>query len=123
MKAEIAVEGIECFAYHGCLKEEAIIGGRYVVDAYFTADITESVANDELSKTIDYVKVNAIVQQEMQQRSKLIEHVAGRILKSLRKEFPDCEEIKVRVTKLSPPAGYFMGKASVIIVDNLHSPK
>lgn len=123
MKAEIAVEGIECFAYHGCLKEEAAIGGRYVIDAFFKADITEAVAEDELNKTIDYVKVNSIVQQEMQQRSKLIEHVAGRILKSLRKAFPDCEEIKVRITKLSPPAGYFMEKASVTIVDNLHSPK
>ncbi len=75
MKAEIAVEGIECFAYHGCLKEEAIIGGRYVVDAFFKADISEAVSKDELNKTIDYVKVNALVQQEMQQRSKLIEPV------------------------------------------------
>jgi len=123
MKAEIAVEGIECYAYHGCLKEESLIGGRYEVDVFFTTDITEAVADDDLSKTIDYVKVNVIVQQEMKQRSKLIEHVAERILKSLRKEFPDCEEIKVRITKLNPPAGYFMGKASVIIVDNLHSPK
>lgn len=123
MKAEIAVEGIECHAFHGCLKEESLIGGRYVVDVFFTTDIAGAVDKDDLSKTIDYVKVNVVVQQEMQQRSKLIEHVAVRILKSLRKEFPDCEEIKVRVTKLNPPAGYFMGKASVTIVDNRSLPK
>lgn len=123
MKAEIAVEGIECFAYHGCLEEESKIGGHYVVDAFFTAEITGAIEKDDLGKTIDYVKVNDIVQREMQQRSKLIEHVAGRILKSLRKEFSDCAEIKVRLTKLNPPAGYFMGKASVTVVDNRPLPK
>jgi dihydroneopterin aldolase len=123
MKAHIAVEGIECYSYHGCLQEESVIGGRYVVDVYFETDIAGALEEDDLSQTIDYVKVNEIVQREMQQRSKLIEHAAGRILKTLRSEFKECMEIKVRLTKHNPPAGYYVEKASVTVVDNLSLPK
>jgi dihydroneopterin aldolase len=118
MKAEIAVEGMECYAFHGCLPEEAITGGQFVIDAYFETDISGAVSTDELSKTIDYVRVNAIVQREMKQRSKLIEHVAGRILASLRQEFKTCHSIRVRVTKLNPPSGFPLRQASVTVVDN-----
>jgi dihydroneopterin aldolase len=39
----------------------------------------------------------------MTQRSRLIEHVAGRIVQALRSELPLAQRVEVRVTKFAPP--------------------
>ena len=33
MKATVKVENLKVFAFHGCMKEEEVIGGDYVVNA------------------------------------------------------------------------------------------
>jgi dihydroneopterin aldolase len=61
----ININGIKIYAYHGCLEEEAIIGGNYIVDVKVETDFEEAAAKDDLTKTVDYVKVNEIVRREM----------------------------------------------------------
>jgi dihydroneopterin aldolase len=99
----IEVNGIRVYAYHGCLEEEARIGGEYLVDVALHTNFTKAAETDDLDKTLDYVKVNEIVVKEMKVRSKLIEHVGDRILQELKKEFAPLEKIEVRVTKVNPP--------------------
>ena len=99
----ISVEGIECYAYHGCMEEEAVIGQRYCVDVVFEFDFEKAIKTDNLEDTIDYSEVNKIVLTQMAIRSKLIEHVAGRIMAALEKKFPSVNNIKVAVTKFNPP--------------------
>ena len=101
--ANILVQGIKLYAYHGCLPEEAVIGGNYIVDVSIEADLRKPSKTDKLNETIDYVTVYEIVKKEMSVRSKLIEHVAQRILDKLKKKFPKTELIEVKVTKLNPP--------------------
>ena len=79
MKHSIEVSGINIYAFHGCLEEEARIGGNYIVDVYLETDFTQAGLKDELSLTVDYVNVNKIVASEMAIRSNLIEHVGQRI--------------------------------------------
>ncbi len=99
----IRLEGISLYVYHGCLEEEALIGSEYLVDVELTSDLSVPEVEDDLSKTIDYVKVHEIVREEMQVRSNLLEHVARRIIDSLNETFPALEAVKVRVAKLNPP--------------------
>ena len=99
----IAVEGINIYAYHGCLDEEGLIGGNYIVDVYMQTDFTEAAKTDELHKTIDYCAVYEIAKKEMAVRSKLIEQVADRIHRNIVKTFTAVTNTKVRVTKLNPP--------------------
>ncbi|HLG35379.1 MAG TPA: dihydroneopterin aldolase [Bacteroidia bacterium] len=99
----IKVSGIKIYAYHGCMPEEELIGGWYEVDVEIEADINAAVSSDKLSDTVDYSKVNEIVRREMSIRSKLVEHIAGRIAKSLLKEISRIEEVKVKVSKMNPP--------------------
>ncbi len=99
----IEVNDIRLYAYHGCLREEALIGGNYVVSVFVDADVMESVVTDELPATIDYVLLNQIVKEEMAVRSKLIEHVAQRILKRIKESDRRIATAGVRVRKLSPP--------------------
>lgn len=111
----IEVNGIKVHAYHGCLEEEARIGGEYVVDVALHTNFRKAAESDELDKTLDYVKVNDIVVKEMKVRSKLIEHVGNRILEQLQKEFAPLERIEVRVTKVKPPINGSVDNVRVIL--------
>src|ERR1017187_10896357 len=79
---KIIVEGISIYSYHGCLEEEAKIGGNYIVDVIMETDFIEATKTDDLSKTIDYVIVFNIVKAQMAIHSKLIESVGQRIIRS-----------------------------------------
>lgn len=111
----ISIEGIKLYAYHGCLEEEALIGGRYIVDVFLEADLEKAENTDDLNETIDYVKVYEIVKVQMAIRSRLIEHVAKRISEEIRKEFNKLTRLEVKVTKLIPPMNGDVEKVSYTI--------
>lgn len=99
----IHVNNIRLYAYHGCLPEEALIGSDYRVDVRVKADLRLSMQSDDLADTVDYVSLTAIVKQEMQQRSKLLEHVANRIAQRIMAEHQQVTHCWLRVAKLTPP--------------------
>lgn len=117
MKQTIEVNGIQLYAYHGCLEEEALIGGRYTVDILLTTDYSASFKSDALEDTKDYVQVNSIVKEEMAIRSKLIEHVGNRIYQRLKNEISDIKTIRVKVIKHTPPIGGDVDNVAIIIED------
>ena len=99
----IRVNGIRLYAYHGCLKEEAKIGTEYEVNVVLHTNFDEAAKMDDLTKTIDYVTVNEIVERQVAIRSKLIEHVAQRIINELKETFTTLEKVSVSVAKINPP--------------------
>ena len=101
----IKVENIRVYAFHGCLKEETKIGSEYRVDLEVKANLQTSAKSDELADTVDYVLLNKIVKEEMQQASKLLETVAKRILKRILKEDSLVKKATISVSKLNPPIG------------------
>ena len=115
MEHKINIEGIKLYAYHGCLEEEAKIGGNYIVDVYMTTDFSEAAKTDDLTKTIDYCTVYEIAKAEMAIRSKLIEQVGQRIFDKLRSEFKTLKTVRVKITKLVPPMNGDVDKVSIEI--------
>ena len=101
----IKLQNIRTFSFHGCLAEEAIIGSDYRVDLEIKTDLRKSSITDDLKDTVDYVLLNQIVVEEMAIRSKLLEHVAQRIIKRMFTEIATISTIKVAVSKLNPPLG------------------
>jgi dihydroneopterin aldolase len=101
----IKLQNIRTYSFHGCLEEEAKIGSDYRVDLEIKADLRKSSVSDELKDTIDYVLLNRIVVEEMAIRSKLLEHVAHRIVSRIFKEIPSVSRIVLAVSKLNPPIG------------------
>lgn len=101
----IKVEGMEFYAFHGCMEEEAKIGGKFRVNVEIKSDFSKACQTDELKDTADYVKIYEYTSREMQQRSRLIEHVGYRILSSLEKLYSNISYIKVEIIKVSPPVG------------------
>jgi len=98
MKHKIHVRGIRCYAFHGCMEEEARIGGH-----------------DELIDTVDYCAVQHIVAEEMAIRSKLIEHVGQRIVTRIEKELQGILGLRVEIHKLSPPIDGDTREVSIVI--------
>lgn len=117
MKHSIEVNGIKLYAFHGCLPEEGKIGGNYIVDVKITTDFTEAALEDDLTKTVDYVTVNAIVSEEMSIRSKLIEHVGQRIVNRLKTNIKGIDTLSVKIVKICPPINGDVDNVAIIIED------
>lgn len=111
----INIRGINLYAYHGCLPEEAVIGGDYVVNIALKGDFSKAASNDKLEDTIDYVDVYKIVEKEMAIRSKLIEPVALRIATNLKSTFAAINSLSVEVVKKNPPIGGEVDEVSVVV--------
>ncbi len=113
--ATITLEGMEFYAYHGCFKEEQIIGTRFLVDLFLETDTSEAEKTDDLSSTVNYQAVYLLVKKEMEQKSKLLEHVARRILEQIMLNYPQVKSAKVKVSKMNPPLGGKVERVSLVL--------
>ena len=102
---KIFLKNIRLYAYHGCLDEEEKIGSDYVVNVVVHTELEKSSFSDELSDTVDYVSLHAIVKEEMAVRAKLLEKVADRIIKRIFREHEEVSRARVKVAKQNPPVG------------------
>ena len=112
--ALITVEGIRLYAYHGHLPGEAKLGGHFIVNVWVTADTFEVEKTDELSDTVDYAKIIAIVKEQMAIRSDMIEHPAKRIVDAIL-PLNKVQKVKVEVEKIQPSINASFDKISVTI--------
>lgn len=111
----INVRGIHLRGNHGCLPEEAKIGGDFVVNVQLKGDFSSASKSDKLADAADYVKVFEVVKAEMKIRSNLIEHLADRIIIHLKKVFPHVAHLTVEVIKKKPPMNGNVDEVSVIV--------
>lgn len=111
----IRLTNIRVFTNHGCLVEEAKIGSDYRVDLEIKADLRKSAETDELVDTVDYVHLNRIVKEEMAIRSKLLEHVAKRIIVRVFDELPMVSRILLEVSKINPPIGGDVQQVTIVM--------
>jgi dihydroneopterin aldolase len=103
---------MEFFAYHGCFREEQVIGTRFTVDLEMELDTAKAEASDRLGETVNYQEVYGVVRREMEIPSHLLEHVGRRILDAVKSAFPEVVHAKIRVAKLNPPIG---GKTARVV--------
>ena len=112
---KIQVKNIKLYAFHGCLNEEAKIGSDYRIDLEVKTNLQSSSESDELIDTVDYVHLNFIVKEEMAIRSKLLEHVAKRILDRVLIELKTVKKATISVAKINPPIGGSVEEVAVIL--------
>ena len=97
------------------MKEETVIGSDYRVDLWVDADLSAASFSDNLDDPPDYVVLHQIVVDEMKIASRLLEHVARRIIDRIKTEVGPLQEIKVRVSKVNPPIGGDVQSVSVML--------
>ena len=112
---QIYLENIRTYSHHGCMKEETVIGSEYRVDLWVDADLTVASSSDDLKNTPDYVVLHKIVVEEMNIASRLLEHVAQRIINRIKFAVTGLDRIQVRVSKINPPIGGDVQAVSVLL--------
>ncbi len=113
--AIIEIENMEFYAYHGCYREEQVVGNQFQVSILLEADTEVAQNSDNLNDTVNYQVVYNLIKAEMQQKSKLLEHVAERIVSAIHENFKEVKRIWVKVSKLNPPLGGKIEKVSVSV--------
>ena len=78
-------------------------------------DFSRALVTDELTDTLNYAEVCKIISDEMAIPSRLLEHVAGRIINSLRSHYPQITGGRLIVTKEKPPIPGDIRDVSVIV--------
>lgn len=99
----IILNNIRIFSNHGCMDEEKKIGSEYRVDIIIEYDLIPAAISDELKDTLDYVFLNNIIIKQMKIRSNLLENIAYRIIKEIRKNSPKTKTIHLSIAKINPP--------------------
>lgn len=115
---QIALEGMEFFAYHGHYDEEQKIGNKYGVDVYISTDLLPAAGTDELQRTVNYERVYQIVLEEMKKPSRLLEHIAHRIISHIFQEFSHVYSVKANIYKFNPPLGGICHRAMVTLEEH-----
>ena len=113
MADRILVNGISFYGYHGVHEEERRLGQRFLVDLELELDLTGAEQWTDLSATVDYSRVHAVVLEiGTGAPCQLIETVAARLAAALLSRFT-LRRVTVRVTKPHPPLPGFLGSVAV----------
>ena len=104
------------YAHHGVMEEEHRIGGRYEVDVAIALDVRAAAETDDLTRTVDYERVYALVREVVTGNpAYLIESVGWRIASAVGAAYPDVEGVEVTVRKPNPPVGGPCDRAEVVV--------
>ena len=86
-KGIIELENMEFQSFHGCFEAERTVGNRFLVYMYIETDV--------------------------EQPSRILEHVCRRILDAVAARFPRIAYARVKVSKMAPPLGGNLERVSV----------
>lgn len=102
----VRIKNASFYAYHGALKEEQVIGGKFEADVDLYFDFSEAAKTDTLSKTINYADVYKYINKVIHEKKYyLIETLATIIADNLLKHYPELEKVNVKVRKNNVPVG------------------
>jgi dihydroneopterin aldolase len=111
---QLLLENMEFYAHHGHFSEEQIIGGRFTVDLVIETDFSKAAETDDLIDAVDYSRVYELVKAEMAKPSRLMEHLARRIVDAVYTASDKITLVRATVSKLNPAIGGHISKFSVI---------
>lgn len=114
--AIIELNNMSFYGFHGCFKEEKMIGTHFRVDLEFEVDSSKAEESDNINDTVSYLDVYQTIKRVFKIPSHLLEHLARRISNTLLEEYPEIEYSKIKVTKQNPPLGGKLDGVSVSLV-------
>ncbi|MBI1932076.1 MAG: dihydroneopterin aldolase [Ignavibacteriales bacterium] len=106
MQNVVRIKNAVFYAYHGALKEEQHIGGKFEADVDMYFNFTEAAANDDLSKTINYDEVYKFINKVIHEKKYyLIETLTAKIADNLLSTYSILDKVIVKVRKNNVPVG------------------
>ncbi len=108
----IKLTGLRFFGKHGMFAEEQKIGNEFEVDLFVSYDPGAELI-DELSETVNYASLFAILKAEMQKPRELLETFVMETTDLLHTTYPLIKKIEISLSKLNPPIATFTGHVGV----------
>lgn len=115
---KIYLEQCRFKAKHGVFSEEKTIEGEFVVDVVLTTDFSKAASADDLEGTINYAEIYQVIEQEMLIPSRLLEHLADRVVNSIFKHSLQVKVVQLKVCKTHPPIKGEIGAVCVEIQES-----
>jgi 7,8-dihydroneopterin aldolase/epimerase/oxygenase len=99
----LQLNGVDFYAYHGCVDEEKKLGHRYLVNASIEIDGSAHLT-DDVADTIDYAEITAaIIELGVNSQCSLVEYLAKEIVDELLVLYPIISRITLEIAKPHPP--------------------
>ena len=123
---KIKIKNLEVFAYHGVLKEENVLGQKFIISLTMYADIKKAGNSDELQYSINYAEVSQFITEYMKSHThQLLEAVAERLSKELlihfTTEYVELKKVKLEIKKPWAPVLLPLETVSVQIKRKWHT--
>lgn len=100
----IVLRDLVFFGTHGVNPEETALGQRFSVTLCVWLDLSRAATSDNLEDTVSYSGLYKLVKAEVEgPPSKLLEHLAGRILRKILEYDARIGRASVQIGKLNPP--------------------
>lgn len=101
----IYLDNLRFHSRHGVAPQERVTGGDFIVSLRVGYDFGRALETDDVADTLNYADIYNNVRAQMDVPSRLLEHAAGRIAKSLFGSFPAIRSLHLKLTKCNPPMG------------------
>ena len=114
MKTVLFIDNLEVFANHGLFEEENKLGQKFIFDIECELNYKKAMFSDEMTDSISYADiVEVVVKTATTNTFNLLERLAGEILKNIFTEFPQIENINLKINKPGAPIKYHFEKCGV----------
>lgn len=119
---KIKIKDLEIYSHHGVLKEENILGQKFLVSVTLFVDAHQAAKQDDLKQSINYAEVAYFIKDFMEQHTfQLIETVAEQLAYGILKQFPLTEQVKLEVKKPWAPILLPLDTVSIEIERRWHT--
>lgn len=115
----INIKDLEIFANHGVLKEENILGQKFLVSIQME---TNTVTNDNIENTINYAEVSKVCEEFLQSNTyALIETAALMLSRNLLVKYDKLNKVTVEIKKPWAPIKMNLDYVSVEVTSEWHT--
>ena len=114
MRTVLFIDNLEVFANHGLFEEENKLGQKFIFDIECELNYKNAMFSDEMTDSISYADIaEVVVKTATTNTFNLLERLAGEILKNIFTEFPQIENINLKINKPGAPIKYHFEKCGV----------
>lgn len=117
----IRIKDLEIFSNHGVLKEENILGQKFLISVEIHLDTRKAGTTDDLENSVNYAQICHTVKQLMESNTfKLIETAAEKICETILKKYDAVQMVQTEVKKPWAPILLPLEHVSVCIRRKWH---
>ena len=118
----INIYNLEVFGNHGVLKEENVLGQKFIINVHMYLDTLIAASNDDVNSTVNYAEVSMLITNHFKNNTyNLIETAANEIANLILKTYDKVQKITIEVKKPWAPVRLPLESVSVSITRMRHT--